>query len=105
MQNGGGVRQLAHQPTRAARMVEVNVRQQNVLDGRARDAERFQRSQQIGHRVIRADVDECSAAAVLNDVGRRVSWMQVLGIDGRDSIRMPEESRGGWRCGTLWHAG
>jgi hypothetical protein len=64
--------------------------QQQVVDRVPRDSQNIERGKQIGHGVIRADIHEGSAAAVLNDMRRRMSWMNVLRIDGGDAVRMTE---------------
>ena len=92
------MRELAQQRTGPARVVQVHVRQQQVVHRAARDAELIQRRQQIGHGEVGADIDEGGAPAIHDQVCGRVSRVQVLGIDGGDAIGMMIET---WLHGNV----
>ena len=93
MQHRAGAGELAHQPSGAARVIEVHVGQQDVVDGVAGDAELGERRQQIRHRVVGADVDEGGASRVFDEVRRRVARIQILGIDRADAVRVAVDRR------------
>ena len=71
-------------------MIEMYVSQEHVVDCLARDPENVQGIQQVGHRVIGSDVDESRTTGVLNDVRGGMTWVQVLGVDRSDAVRMTE---------------
>ena len=91
MQHRPRVRQLLHQLARAAGVVQVHVREENVVHRLAGDAEPSSAAEQIGNGMRRADVDERGPAAVLDDVRGREPGPHVFGIDGTDAVRMASE--------------
>ena len=93
MQHRHGVGELLHQPPRPARMVQVHVRQQHVVDRRACDAKFRERRQQVGDGSVGAHIDEGRATAILDDVRGGVPGIEVLGIDGADAVRVSIQSR------------
>ena len=93
MQQRLRVRQLAHQGAGAAGVVEMHVRQQQVVDGCARHAELVERGEQVRYRVVGADIDERRAPGVDDDMRRGVTCVQVFDIDRGDAVRMPVQSR------------
>ena len=40
------------------------------------------------HGIVRPDIDESRVPRVLNDVRGRVPGLEVLGIDGRNAVRV-----------------
>ena len=70
----------------AAGVVEVHVRRDHVIDGLARQAERFQRGQQARHREVGAGVDEGRAAVLDDQVGGVEHRAMEAGVDGEDAV-------------------
>ena len=93
MQNRTGLRQLLHEPARPTRVIEMHVGEEHIVDGLTRDTESLQRRQQMRHGIVRPDIDESRVPGVLNDVRGRVTGMEVLGIDGRDAVRVVQQFR------------
>ncbi len=56
------IRQRSHQMPRAARMIEMHVSEDDVVDRGSRNAQLIQRGEQIGNRMRRADIYECRSA-------------------------------------------
>ena len=75
MNDSPRVGQRLHKSAGAARVIQVNVRQKNVINRITRDAEDIQGIKQMGYRIVRADIDEGRAAGVLYDMRGCVAWM------------------------------
>ena len=68
MQHRARVRQRLQQRACPASVIQVHVSQKHVVHRGAGDTQLLQRGEQIGHRIVRADIDEGRTPAVLNDV-------------------------------------
>jgi hypothetical protein len=89
---------LAHESARATGVIQVHVRQQQVIDRVARHAEFPQSGEQIGNRIVGADIHEGGAAGVNYDVRGGVPGIQVLAIHGGDAVRVPIKRRFHGNC-------
>ena len=108
MQQGARVGQRLQQRAGTAGVIQVHVREEEVVDRGALDAECRERGQQVRHGEVGADVDERGPPAVADQVRRRVPGVQVLGIDGGDTVRVPMEARFNgrcWPCQPSWRCG
>lgn len=86
-------------------MIQMNVRQQQIIDCLTLDADCRQRSEKMRHRLVGTYVDEGCTSTLLDDMRRRMSRADVFGIDGRDPIGVTDHSRGRQCGGALRHAG
>ena len=86
MNDQGRARQLAHQRAGAAGMVEVHMRRDHELDGRARQAQRLERGQMARQREVGAGVDEGGAPAVDDEKRRVEARAMEAGVDGEDAV-------------------
>ena len=100
MQVHGRVGQVAQQLSRAAGVVQVHVGEQEGVDRRARDGQLIKRREQVGHRVVGADVDDRRTRLVHDDVGGGVPGIQVLGVHRGDAVRVLIQAR---RQGNIPH--
>ena len=96
VQHRAGIRQRLHQLAGPARMIEVHVRQEQVVDLLARDADLVQRREQPGCGRRGAGIDERRAAVIDHEVARREPRTQVEGIDQEDPAAQRLGQRG-WR--------
>jgi hypothetical protein len=99
MDDGTCVRQRAHEKPGAARVIEMHVREQDVVDRFRREAARADGRKQIGHRGIRPGIDERAAPLMDDQMARVEPWAHVERVDGRDAIgKVGEELCDGHRC-------
>src|SRR5437667_59903 len=92
MQQRPRVGELLHQAPRAAGVIEMHVRQQQVVDGFPRNAELREPGEQIRDGRVGPHIDEGRASRVDDDVRGGVPRIQVLAVDGADAVRMSIES-------------
>src|SRR5579862_850873 len=93
VQQRTGVRQLAHQEARSARMIEVDVGEEQVIHGGWRDAELREGREQVGNTCVGTDIHEDRATLVLDHVRGRMTGIEILSIDRGDAVRMAIERR------------
>jgi hypothetical protein len=86
MEDGTGVGQSLHQLPGAAGMIEMYVRQKNVIDVTAVDAFLAQRFQEQGDARVDAGIDEGCASVVDDQVTGIEQWPHVVGVDGGDAV-------------------
>ncbi len=86
MQHGPGVRQRLHHLARATRVVEMDVRQEQVIDLLARKAQFVERCQQPGRGRAGPGIDESGASLVHHQVAGREPGAHVLRIDQEEAI-------------------
>jgi len=67
-------------------MIEMDVRQEDIVDVGGIEPLLVECIEQQGHAVVRARVDKCSAAALDDKMAGVLDRPQVLGIDGDDAI-------------------
>src|SRR5262249_14334758 len=87
------VGQLTHERARTTGASEVHVRQQQIVDGVAADAELIERVEQIGNGGVRSHIDERRAPGVDDEVCGGVTRIEVLGVHRGDAVRVPIECR------------
>jgi hypothetical protein len=74
-------------------VVEVHVREQQVIDRLAGDAELLERAEQIGDLRVRSHIDERRPPVIDDEVCGRVPGIEILGIDSGDAVRVSIECR------------
>lgn len=80
MQHGAGVGQHLHQLARAARVIEVRVRDEKIFDLFASDAEFIERTEQTGYAGRTAGVDERGVAIFHDEVAGGEPRPRVQGV-------------------------
>jgi hypothetical protein len=86
VQDTARVWQVLHEQARAAGVIEMNVRQEDVVNIRNVKVLLSERVEQQRYRVVRARIDERGVATFHDQVARVLQWAQVFGIDGNDAI-------------------
>ena len=86
MHDANRVRQLLHKEACATRVIEVNVREENVVDIRNAEALLLQRVKQERNTVVRSSIHERSTTALYDQVTRILQGSRILSIDGGDAI-------------------
>ena len=94
VQHGPGIRQRPHQLAGPARMVEVDVGQEQVVDLSAIDADFVERCEQPGGSRSGAGIDERRAAVVDHEVTRGETRAQVEGVDQEHPVAQRLGQRG-----------
>ena len=84
--DGRGIRQRAHQRASATGVVEMDVREEQVVDGTGLETELRQCREYQRNGRVRAGVHDGRTSARDDDVGRIHLGAHVLGIDRRDSF-------------------
>jgi len=92
MEQSPRVRELLHQAARPAGVIEMHVRQQQVVDRLPRHAELLKPGEEVRDGRVGSHIDEGRTARIDDDVRGRVSRVQVLAIDGADAVRMSIQS-------------
>ena len=82
-------RQVLHQQADAARVVEVDVGRDDVVDGVDVEPCGGERGEQARHRMVRAGIDERRAAALDDQVGGVEERPMKAGVDDVDAVREP----------------
>ena len=96
VQHGPGIRQRLHQLAGPARMVEVDVGQEQVVDLLASDADFVERCEQPGGGRRGAGINERRAAVVDHEVARGQAGAQIEGVDQEHPVaqRLGQLDRG-----------
>ena len=68
MHEQAGVRECAHQATRAAGVIEVDVGEHHPIHGFGRDAQRGERTKHLWHRGVATGIDDRRATVLHDDV-------------------------------------
>ena len=86
VQHTTGIWQVLHKQPRPTRMIEVNVRQEHVVD--VRDVETLlpKGVEQQWYGIVGAGINERPTAALDNQVARVLERTQVFRVDGDDAI-------------------
>jgi hypothetical protein len=77
---------VLHQQPGTARMIEVDMGQENKVDVGNVQALLRQRIQQQRHGCVGTGIDECATALFDDQVARVLQRAQVFGVDGKDAI-------------------
>ena len=78
-------RQRCRQPAGAARMVQMHMREENIIDVGRIDAFGGEGAEQIRNGEMRAGVDECGAAVIDDEVTGIEPRAQMLGVDRKNA--------------------
>jgi hypothetical protein len=89
----GRVRQTLDESTGTPRVIEVNVRQEQPVDGVACQAELGKRPLDEGYRRIRPRIDDADAALALEDVDGGKTGTEVFRVNGGDAVRVTDPER------------
>ena len=103
MDDQARLRQAPHQLARAAGVVEVHVREHDVVDRLSRESGRVDGVEQVRHGEARADVDERRVPALDDEVARVEERALEAGVDRGDAVPEVLLSRGALFHGSrLW---
>ena len=106
MHNTGCGRQRLHQQAGTARMIQVNVRQEDVAYGPGFDTERIERCKQARDTGIRAGIDEGRLTGLDEDMTRGEAGAHVFDVNGIDTVGVVGSQRfdiGVAEVGSLRH--
>jgi hypothetical protein len=87
-------RQLLHEEPDAARMVEVDVGGDHVVDVSDVEGGTVERGEQARHRMVRAGIDEGGAAALDDQVGGVEQRSMKAGVDDVNAVPEPLDEVG-----------
>src|ERR1044071_10020432 len=80
------IRQLMQQQARAARMIQVDVCHDHVVDVVALETECLERSEQARHGMVGSSVYECAAAVCYQQITRIEAVADEAGVDHADAV-------------------
>ena len=86
MQNAKRVRQGLHQQARTTCVIEMNMRQEHVVNIGDVEIPLVQRVDQQWHAVIGASINKGGPTTRNNQVAGILDWAQILRIDGDDTV-------------------